>query len=602
MKREHVVGALAVLVSAGLGVWWFLPDAPAEGEAQRERGPRSHPNVLIVLWDTTRADHLTVYGHDKPTTPNLAKWAETGVVFEKAISPAMWTVPSHASMFTGVTSTTHGADYDYRWLDAANVTLAETLAASGYYTYAFSANPNLADSRVNLLQGVSTIEMAWRGRYKRVVGQLTRKKLIGNDASTEISPGYPGRKSGHFYYNAAPVTGEALGNWLDERDDQDRPWFAYLNYMEAHKPRVPSLAARERVVDSPEELELGLTTDLSLDQQLLYSVGALEYTPEQLAAIDAVYDATLTELDDWTGRLFADLERRGELNDTVIVFTSDHGENLGDHHLFGHRHGLYQALVHVPLVISYPAKLEPKRVQAPTSNLDLYYTITRLAGVEPPPAPQPMFRTDLLASTGEAVFSETIGIDREGIHRVLANDLDAEKWMHTFQSVIAAGWKLIETSKGERELYNLINDPDELADLATAEPAKVAELDALLDGWHATVPPYDPSRRLPGEGPVVDDAETKAALAALGYLDGAEDEPEEGPEEAAPSAAPCAGLAGEAQDRCGRIEAACDALPTANAAKCRAHGAGCGEDPEKAEACLRDMETRADRFLQKRGR
>jgi arylsulfatase A-like enzyme len=570
---------LAVVAAAALGVWFFLPPRPPA---------RAHPNVLIVLWDTTRADHLTFYGHDKPTTPNMAKWAESGVVFEKAISPAMWTVPSHASMYTGLTSTTHGADYDYRWLDGANVTLAETLAAAGYDTYAFSANPNLADNRINLLQGVSTIEMAWRGKFKQPVNQLTRRKLIHRDASTEISPGYPGKKTGHFYYNAAPVTGEALTDWLDSREDKQKPWFAYLNYMEAHKPRVPGLEARKRVVDSPEELELGLSTDLSLENQLLYSVGAKEYTPEQLDAIDAVYDAALTELDDWTGALLTDLKQRGDLEDTIVVFTSDHGENLGDHHLFGHRHGLYQALVHVPLVISYPGKLAPRRVAETTSNLDLYYTIARLAGIEPPAAPQPMFRTDLTTGTTAAVFAETIGIDREGIQRVVRNDVDAERWMHTFQSVIASGWKLIETSKGEKELYNLAIDPDELTDLSSTEPAKLAELDQMLDAPFASVPPYDPTKRVAGDGPVQDDAETREALEALGYVE----TPEAG-------ADPCAAAEGDVKARCQRTEAACGPLPVANAAKCRAAAAQCAPGAT-GEDCLREVERVAGRFLQRR--
>ncbi len=571
----------AVLAAGSLGVWCFLPPRVAA---------RAHPNVLILLWDTTRADHLSFYGHDKPTTPNMAKWAESGVVFERAISPAMWTVPSHASMFTGVTSTTHGADFDYRWLDGANVTLAETLQAAGYDTYAFSANPNLADNRINLLQGVAEIEMAWRGRFKAPVSQITRQKLIQRDVSTEISPGFAGKGTDHFYYNAAPVTGDALTTWLDTRAEKEKPWFAYLNYMEAHKPRVPGLAARERMVDSPAELELGLSTDLSLVNQLLYSVGAREYSNEELSAIEAVYDAALSELDDHTGALLEDLRQRGELDDTIVIFTSDHGENLGDHHLFGHRHGLYQALVHVPLVISYPGKLAPRRVIETTSNLDLYYTIARLAGVEPPPAPQPSFRTDLLAGTASAVFAETIGIDREGIERVVRSDLDAQKWMHTFQSIVADGWKLIETSTGEKELYNLSIDPDELSDVAAAEPSRLAALDTQLDAWHAAVPKYDPTRRAEGEGPVQDDEETRQALEALGYLTG---------DDAAAGSAEnrCSSLDESARALCSRGEVACGPLPLPHRDKCQVEARKCS-----TEACMVAVETKAARFLQRRGK
>jgi arylsulfatase A-like enzyme len=601
-RAALAVGAVVLAALAGVAVRTYGPaGAPEAAAPAAPRVRPAHPNVLIVLWDTTRADHLTVYGHDKPTTPNLARWAEGAVVFEQAISPAMWTVPSHASLFTGTTSTTHNADYDYRWLDGANVTLAEWLGQQGYDTYAFSANPNLADNRINLLQGVSRVEMAWRGVWKQRVGQLTRRKLLKDDASTEISPAFPGRSTGHFYYNAAPVTGEALGAWLDQREDPSKPFFAYLNYMEAHKPRVPSLAARQRVARDEAQIALGLRTDLSLENQLLYSVGAKEYSPDELAAIEAVYDASLTELDDWTGRLFDDLRQRGLLEDTIVVFTSDHGENLGDHHLFGHRHGLYQALVHVPLVIAWEGHLAPKRVTAPTSNLDLFYTISRLAGFEPPAEVQANFRTDLLGGTSEVVFSETIGIDREGILKVTRSAVDAERWMHTFQSVIQDGWKLISTSKGTHELYHLAVDPDELQDLSQTEPARLAALQETLKATVASIPRYDPAQRKEGEGPQEDDAATRAQLAMLGYLEeGDAAAPETAPASPAPAAA-CTALSGDAKLRCQRIEAACGPMPEPHAGKCRAAVADCDAKPAgEQEACLRNVEAIAARFQERR--
>jgi arylsulfatase A-like enzyme len=553
----------------------------------------SHPNVLIVLWDTTRADHLSFLGSKKPTTPNMDEWSKTGVVFEKAIAPSMWTVPSHASMFTGLTTTTHGADYDYRWLDASYVTLAEWLGQNGYDTYAFSANPNLADNRINLLQGVDRVEMAWRGHWKPEVAKTTREKLIERDRSTEISPSWPGHNNGAFYYNAAPQTAEALDGWLDARGDTDKPFFAYLNYMECHKPRVPSLEARTKMADDPAQLELGLQTDMSLDSQLLYGIGKKEFTPAELAAIDSVYDAALFELDQWTGKLLADLKQRGVLDDTIVVFTSDHGENLGDHHLMGHRQGVYQALVHVPLVISWPGHLKPRRVQEPVSNMDLYYTLAKLAGFEPPPGPQPQFRDDQLATPAKAVFSETIGIDREGILKVTSSDEDRSKWMQTYQTVLQDGWKLIVTSSGEKELYNLINDPDELADQADRQAEKVAALTATLDAWKATVPPYDPAHRTAADGPVDDDAETRKQLAMLGYVQPGEDQP---------SLPACDGLKGVEAELCRRTAAACGPLPPDRVEKCTAAAHQCAsQEGAGRERCIQEVEETAARFLKKHG-
>ena len=123
-KVLFLLGAVGLAAGAGWAVRRSIPAPLPAVEVAKAAG---HPNVLIILWDTTRADHLNLYGYDKQTTPNMAKWAEKGVVFEQAISPAMWTVPSHGTLFTGVMSTTHNADYDYRWLDGCNVTLAEWL-------------------------------------------------------------------------------------------------------------------------------------------------------------------------------------------------------------------------------------------------------------------------------------------------------------------------------------------------------------------------------------------------------------------------------------------------------------------------------------------
>ena len=112
----------------------------------------------------------------------------------------MWTVPSHASMFTGLMPTTHGAGYDWRWLNDHNVTLAEWFGQHGWSTYAFSANPNLSPSRVNLVQGFDTVEISWGRRWKKRVAKNTRRKLLKEDRSTEISPSYEGERKGSTLY------------------------------------------------------------------------------------------------------------------------------------------------------------------------------------------------------------------------------------------------------------------------------------------------------------------------------------------------------------------------------------------------------------------
>ncbi|MEZ4240979.1 MAG: sulfatase [Myxococcota bacterium] len=495
--------------------------------------PAKQPNVLIILWDTVRADRMSLYGYDLSTTPRMAAWAEKqGVVYERAVSPDMWTVPSHASLFTGLPPGTHGAGFDHRWLDAERTTLAEHLGANGYDTFAFSANPNLSPKRVNLLQGFETIETSWSRKWRDEVTGHTRDKLIARDRSTEISPGAPGRHHSTGFYNAAPVAHEALVQWLDGRQDPGRPWVAYLSYMEAHKPRVPALGSRKQVADR-RTIKLGLDTDLSFKNQLLYSYGKLSYTDEELNAISRVYDAALLDLDGPTADLLDDLDRRGILDDTIVVFTADHGEQLGEHQQFGHRSGVYQALLHVPLVISYPRKLSPHHVTEPVSNLEIFSTVLHLAGIDPPDSgatPGDLTRTERVAQ----VFAETLSIDRLGFGKVkkLYPDLTRDVWANTYRAVVQGDWKLIESISFDThevmdcELFNLADDPMETQDRFDEEGERGLAMAEAAAAWKAQQVPWDPSKGDNVEEDLSDAA--KHQLEILGYLQEEDDEDDGG--------------------------------------------------------------------------
>jgi arylsulfatase A-like enzyme len=288
------------------------------------------PNVLIVLWDTARADRMSVYGHDRPTTPKLAEFAAEAAVFEHAISPGMWTLPTHASFFTGLPPQTHGASATHRWLDDHHETLAERFDEAGWDTFAFSSNL-VAGQLMNVTQGFDKAFFTYKEPYKAKARAATLAKLIPGDSSTEMSPEWKNgtERDAEFwdnavYKDAAPLISSELLRWLDERQAQDRPFFAYVNFMEAHTPRVPSKSARERVL-TPDLLQLGLDTDQSLFTEVAWIVGKHEYTDRQLEAIRGVYDASLVDLDDATAELFAGLEARGVLDDTIVVVLSDHG-------------------------------------------------------------------------------------------------------------------------------------------------------------------------------------------------------------------------------------------------------------------------------------
>ncbi|MEO0604885.1 MAG: sulfatase-like hydrolase/transferase, partial [Myxococcota bacterium] len=396
---------------------------------------------------------------------------------------------------------THGAGFDHRWLDDHRTTLAEHFSTHGYDTFAFSANPNLHPRRVNLLQGFETIQTSWGRKWKRRVLTHTRRKLIARDQSTEVSPGRPGARQNPGFYNAGPAARDALIAHLATRDDKDRPFFAFLSYMEAHKPRLPRMRSRRAVADRA-TIELGLQTDLTFDRQLAFSYGRAPMTDDEIEAVNRVYDATLLDLDEATADLLDDLEARGILEDTIVVFTADHGEQLGEHGQFGHRHGVYQALLHVPLVIAYPKTLAPRRVTHPVTNLSVFDTLLTLTGL---PAPDSGYLPGNLldaAAAAAPVFGETISIDRLGFQRIQQRfpDLDDEGWARLFRTVVEGPLKLVQHVDFDshevidHELYDLSQDPHETNDLAAARPDDVKRLDQVLGAWHGTLQPWSPPR------------------------------------------------------------------------------------------------------------
>lgn len=512
---------LLVLLAVGYAVW-PVSKRPRARFAPDERPP----NVLVIVWDTARADRMGLYGHDRANTPNLERFAKQAQVFENAIAPATWTLPSHASLFTGLPVSTHGANARWRWLDHHHVTLAEHLRANGYATYAFSANPYLSGLS-NLLQGFDVRRYAWED--KKRAASYARAKLIERDRSTEISPAFASGPDVAWdnspFKEAAELGNDDLTAWLLQRKHKERPWFAFLNLMEAHSPRIPRLSTRERFMDAA-TLEKGLQTDVSLWREVSAILGKHTYEQDELDAMRAVYDATLYELDEAFGVMMQRLEERGALDRTIVVLTSDHGESLGEHGLFEHRYGVYQTLVHVPLVIRYPKGLTPGRIQTPVSTADIAPTIYDLLGLEPPELPPGVKLGPSLARPNRPQVVTQLTdpyTSKLGPFRKAYPDVDFTRFLRTFDAIYDQSTKLIRASDGDHELYDLAADPGELQNLYRTHP-DAARLLGGVESWLERVPQADPSLRIPaderkGRGEKSEDAAMSSMLEALGYLE-----------------------------------------------------------------------------------
>lgn len=489
------------VVVALLCVGVLANDGPVQRGGSAPETEPDHPNVLIVMWDAVRADRLSAYGYARPTTPFLEEFAKEAALYENAVSPGIGTLAAHASLFTGLPVTTHGLTTYHKWLNDDFTTLAERFSAGGYRTYFFSANIHIA-SISNLPQGFDKKEHSWDGMWRYKVEQSTREKLDPSDDSNLMSrrlntPGPKHRVNPTRRVDlkeAGPVVTEALEAWLDEHNS-DKPFFAFLNLMEAYQPRIPSRSAREKMM-SPDQIKASYRVDQSHLRQMEHTFGLKRYSDDEIKVISGVYDASLVDLDASTRQVTDMLRRRGLLDGTVVVIVSDHGEYLGEHGLLGHMYRVYNQVTRVPLVIRYPPRVKAGRIAEPVSVLDLYATLLDLAGLEPPqanPHSISLFADSSVRSRSRPIVTEAMGPGTNALFRATRyySDLDWIPWLRSSRAIELGGMKYIQSSDGRHELFDLVADPGETNNLFETSSKRVRRLESALDEWIGTVKVYD---------------------------------------------------------------------------------------------------------------
>ncbi len=366
--RRFVVsaGLLVAVMGVSVGAWRVGREQLAKAALPGARADA--PNVLLIILDTVRAASLSLYGYSRPTTPELQKFAERGVVFEQAFSTSPWTLPSHGSMFTGLPPHELSANWQTP-LNRAPVTLSEIFDDSGYETAGFVANLIFGTAETGLARGFQRYEdfqispgqvvmNASLGRF--VAGRWSLRELIGND---EVL----GRK------HAARISNDFL-SWVGTK--RDRPFFAFLNYYDAHDPYLPPDGYYRAMSGHAREHRLSPLRRVPVPQRR-NGVSA-----EALRIERDSYDGALAYIDHEIGGMLRELERRGVLQNTLVVITADHGEEFGEHGLWYHGNSLYLPALQVPLVVVQPGRVPAGvRVQSPVSLVDLAATIQELSGV-----------------------------------------------------------------------------------------------------------------------------------------------------------------------------------------------------------------------------
>jgi len=474
---------------AGTAPWmvgaWVLVFAGIQGGQQlHERSAVAElppaasgaPNVLVIVVDTLRADHVSSYGYARPTTPNLDRIAQQGTLFENAVSTTSWSLPSHVSLLTGRYQFEHGVGnvQPAPWLGWGSKglggfpTLGEALEQKGYRTGAFSANRTYFTASLGLGRGFQHFEDYFhspadmfvrtlfgrefariylnrsdKSKVKRALRFLRMDSMLDKDS--EGSGNYGGAQG---VRKRADVVNQEVSQWIDR--DRTRPFLAFLNYFDLHYP---------------------------------YGVPPTHPRPawDHGGSIDE-YDAGLKYVDDALGRLMQALDQRGLSKSTLVILTSDHGESLGQHGLTYHAQALYRELIHVPLVIWYPGHAPAGvRLATPVTNAAIPATIMDLLEVGeqerfPEHPLSALWGTDRRANWPDPLseLAQNDIIDKED---KVAGKLVPIASTGSMKSVLTPQWHLITHETMGDQIYDWVRDPGEFTNLINTPEGRATALD-----------------------------------------------------------------------------------------------------------------------------
>jgi arylsulfatase A-like enzyme len=468
------------------------PSYPALPQAQASELP---PSVLLIVLDTFRTDMMSCYGGNSDVMPNLNRFTEQSTVFTRAISPSGWTLPAHASMFTGLFATQHGVDNANLNLDPEFATSAEILREHGYQTAGFNCNPFLMKLN-GYAQGFDTWWIPFPQSERLQVRALKHYGAYNFARLTNIHFGYRTDWSIVGAIEPYPDKGardleEALRNWYARQFDPSRPFYVFLNYFETHFPLSPPTAFRREVVDLnrlKRSFEIGEGTEKRL--RTFFATGHYDFTDEECEILNRLYEGEARYLDSRLGRTFRFLQDSNLLKNTLVIITADHGELLGEHRMMGHRHTIHQPVVHVPLVIHLPEEFPPGRqVTNLVQTSDLFWTTLALCGINLQP-PDGLPARDLTDWKSAEAWPNTAVTEIGGAVNPVRSEGNfgaaaPESWRALWnqKAVYFDNWKYVRRPDGHEQLFDIHEDPGETTDLLPGQALVVDRLRSRLDAW-----------------------------------------------------------------------------------------------------------------------
>jgi arylsulfatase A-like enzyme len=509
-------------------------------------------DVIFLVLDTQRADRLSCYGYAKPTSPQIDAIAAQATRFANAIAPAQWTIPSHASMFTGLYPSQHQMLQSYSVLPPHLKTLAERLQAGGYYTAAFCNNPLVGVINNGLRRGFYSflnysgllssqpnqagISSNWLDRYRQSFKRLVARSLNRIQDAFARSDWL---LSLSFTPLMVPLWQTALsfkGNTQKSLEDAaklhiqrqgirpEQPIFSFINLMGTHMPYHPPRAQIEafapHILKDRSARNYLRRFNSDVYGWLAPLMGGLN--DHQKMTLDGMYDAEVAAQDQQVGLFFDQLQQAGRLDQTLIIICADHGEHLGEKQFIGHSLSIYNELIQVPLIIYDPRNIFPRGQvrEDVVSTRCLFHTVLKATGLATPEEAPLSLDIPTPTLSPAQVFAEAITpqnvlnlIQKRQPQLVQARACDQTK-----RALWFGQHKLIETGETSLELYDVLTDPQENLDLSEIFPETVESMQAALTSFTTDALEHQTlftQARASG----FDDPEVRRRLKDLGYLE-----------------------------------------------------------------------------------
>ena len=427
------------------------------------------PNVLLITMDTVRADHLSVYGYGRETTPRLTQFAHGATLYSRAVSTSDYTLVTHASIFTGLYPSWHGASYSLP-LPSDMPVLSELLRDHGYYTMESVANAANLSPWTGLTRGFTVAE--WTSP-----AGITSKDhpLYPQEPAKRLLARFTNVSAFDRSLRTASDISERGETLLTQAKTGGRPFFLFLNYIDTHAPRIPEPPFDKRFSENDPHFK-------PPDYPLWTPAQQRPLTVSDQLSIGSQYDDAVAAEDAAIGNVLQQLRTLGLYENTLVIITADHGEQLGERGLLGHASGtVFQNVVGIPLLIKYPHRNEAAQSDRLVSQVDLLPTILDVAGIAPPAFLQGRSLLRAASPESEVKFAEANPSPSQ-------LSLKNPRIRGVRRAIFSGSLKLIAWSHGPSELYDLASDPYEQHDLYRPDDVRAMDLSKRLTDWVASIP------------------------------------------------------------------------------------------------------------------